>query len=314
MKQFVLFVALISARVLTMAQEPNTYVSSKEISVGGILEVQYEISLSKNQHITFNPRLGYFPCNRISAKSNLKGTEFKELEILSYSDTIVDSGESKLWRANFKLIPWDTGTLVLQPLPYSLDSQMSYFTSILVQSTFIPAKKGVRIYDINESSTPFKKELVWTELLSKYWWILLLFLLIGLFIVVYKKRAKVAPIEPESITLKQQTLQSIEKLEAKQQWRTDQKLHYTELSFILRWYLSTRYKINLLERTTFETILLLRALKLDEYLITQISLIFKEVDAVKFANSELPSSEHEKLIEWSKEVVIISSPVETSHV
>lgn len=314
MKQLVLFVALISARVLTMAQEPNTYVSSKEISVGGIIEVQYEISLSKNQHITFNPPLGYFPCKRISAKSNLKGTEFKELEILSYSDTIVDSGGSKLWRANFKLIPWDTGTLVLQPLPYSLDSQMSYFTSILVQSTFVPAKKGIRIYDINESSTPFKKELVWTELISKYWWVPLLFLLIGLFIVVYKKRANVAPIEPESLTLKQQTLQSIEKLEAKQQWHTDQKLHYTELSFILRWYLSTRYKINLLERTTFETILLLRALKLDEYLITQISLIFKEVDAVKFANSELPTSEHEKLIEWSKEVVIISSPVETSHV
>ena len=314
MKQLVLFVALISAGVLTMAQEPNTYVSSKEINVGEILEVQYEISLSKNQHITFNPPLGYFPCNRISAKSNLKGTEFKELEILNYSDTIVNSGGSRLWRANFKLIPWDTGTLVLQPLPYSLDSQMSYFTSILVQSTFVPAKKGIRIYDINESSTPFKKELVWTEFLSKYWWILFLFLLMGLFIVVYKKRAKVAPIEPESLTLKQQTLQSIEKLEAKQQWRTDQKLHYTELSFVLRWYLSTRYKINLLERTTFETILLLKALKLDEYLITQISLIFKEVDAVKFANSELPSSEHEKLIEWSKEVVIISSPVETSHV
>lgn len=314
MKQLVLFVALISAGVLTMAQEPNTYVSSKEINVGEILEVQYEISLSKNQHITFNPPLGYFPCNRISAKSNLKGTEFKELEIFNYSDTIVDSGGSRLWRANFKLIPWDTGTLVLQPLPYSLDSQMSYFTSILVQSTFVPAKKGIRIYDINESSTPFKKELVWTEFLSKYWWILFLFLLMGLFIVVYKKRANVAPIEPESLTLKQQTLQSIEKLEAKQQWRTDQKLHYTELSFVLRWYLSTRYKINLLERTTFETILLLKALKLDEYLITQISLIFKEVDAVKFANSELPSSEHEKLIEWSKEVVIISSPVETSHV
>jgi len=196
MKQLVLFVALISARVLTMAQEPNTYVSSKEISVGGILEVQYEISLSKNQHITFNPPLGYFPCNRISAKSNLKGTEFKELEILSYSDTIVDSGGSKLWRANFKLIPWDTGTLVLQPLPYSLDSQMSYFTSILVQSTFVPAKKGIRIYDINESSTPFKKELVWTELLSKYWWILLLFLLIALFIFVYKKGLRLRPSNP----------------------------------------------------------------------------------------------------------------------
>lgn len=314
MKQLVLFVALISAPWITVAQEPNTYVSSKEITVGGILEVQYEISLLKNQDIAFNPPRGYFPCNRISAKSNLKGTEFKELEILSYSDTIIDAGGSKLWRANFKLIPWDTGTLVLQPLPYSMDSQMNYFTSILVQSTFVPAKKGVRIYDINESNTPFKKELVWAELISKYWWIPLLLLLIGLSIVVYKKRTKSSLIEPESLTLKQQTLQSIEKLVAKQQWSTDQKLHYTELSFILRWYLSSRYNINLLERTTFETILLLKALKLDEYLITQISLIFKEVDAVKFANSELPASDHEKLIEWSKEVVIISSPVETAHV
>jgi hypothetical protein len=114
------------------------------------------------------------------------------LEILSYSDTIIDSGGSKLWRANFKLIPWDTGTLVLQPLPYSVDSQMNYFTSILVQSTFVPAKKGVRIYDINESNTPFKKELVLTEVLSKYWWIPLLLLFIGLFIVVYKKRTKIS--------------------------------------------------------------------------------------------------------------------------
>ena len=149
MKQLVLFVALISAPWITVAQEPNTYVSSKEITVGGILEVQYEISLLKNQDIAFNPPLGYFPCNRISAKSNLKGTEFKESEILSYSDTIIDAGGSKLRRANFKLIPWDTGTLVHQPLPYSVDSQMNYFTSILVQSTFVPAKKGVRIYDIN---------------------------------------------------------------------------------------------------------------------------------------------------------------------
>lgn len=314
MKQLILFVVIFSACERSMAQEPNTYISSKEIRVGEILEIQYEITLDKQQKITFNPPLGTFPCNRISAKSNLKGTEFKDLEIFSYTDTIVYTNGTKRWRANFKLIPWDTGTLVLQPLPYSVNNQMGFFTSILVQSNFVPAKKGIRIYDINESINPFKKEFVWKEFISSYWWIPIGGLLIGLLVVIYKKRTAKVIVEPIPLSLKQQTLQSIEKLVAKKQWDTDQKLHYTDLSFILRWYLSTRYKINLLERTTQETLLLLRALKLDDYLITQIGLIFREVDAVKFANIELSSSDHLKLIEWSKEVVIISSPVETSHV
>ena len=309
-----IIISLIFSWIATYAQEVSTYVSSKEVSVGEVLDVQYEISLPKGQGIKFNPPIGNFPCKRIAEQSNLAGSDFTELEIVSYSDTVLHSNGTSLWRAQFKLIPWDTGTLVLQPLPYLLNNQMDYFTSILIESSFVPTKKGIRIYDIDESITPIKKDFILSEFLLKYFWIPMIILLVILGIFWYKRRQRQTTPAPISLTLKQQTLQSIEKIIQKKQWETNQKAHYTEFSFILRWYLSARYNINLLERTTFETILLLNALALDEYLLTQIKQIFAEVDSVKFAKTSLTPDQHDKLLEQLKEVVIISSPVETQHV
>jgi hypothetical protein len=309
-----IIISLIFSWIATYAQEVSTYVSSKEVSVGEVLDVQYEISLPKGQGIKFNPPIGNFPCKRIAEQSNLAGSEFTELEIVSYSDTVLYSNGTSLWRAQFKLIPWDTGTLVLQPLPYTLNNQLDYFTSILIESSFVPTKKGIRIYDIDESITPIKKDFILSEFLLKYFWIPMIILLVILGIFWYKRRQRQTTPAPISLTLKQQTLQSIEKIIQKKQWETNQKAHYTEFSFILRWYLSARYNINLLERTTFETILLLNALALDEYLLTQIKQIFAEVDSVKFAKTSLTPDQHDKLLEQLKEVVIISSPVETQHV
>jgi hypothetical protein len=276
--------------------------------------VQYEINLPKGQGIRFNPPVGDFPCKRIAEQSNLAGSEFTELEIVGYSDTVLNSNGTSLWRAQFKLIPWDTGTLVLQPLPYLLNNQMDYFTSILIESSFVPSKKGIRIYDIDESISPIKKDFILSEFLLKYYWIPVILILMLLLIIWFKRRKRSTYPAPIPLTLKQQTLQSIEKIIQKKQWETNQKIHYTEFSFILRWYLSARYNINLLERTTFETILLLNALALDEYLLAQIKQIFAEVDSVKFAKTSLTQEQHEKLLKQLKEVVIISSPVETQHV
>lgn len=314
MNRIFLVISLLFSWGAVKAQEVNTYVSSKEVRVGEVLVVQYEIDLTKGQIIKFNPPSGIFPCKRIAQQSNLTGTEFTDLEIISFSDTVLISNGTRLWRAQFKLIPWDTGTLVLQPLAYLRNNQMDYFTSILIESTYVPTKKGIRIYDINESFNPLKKDFIITEFLLNYYWILIVILLITLLIIWFKRRKRPTTNTPIPLTLKQQTLQSIDKLIEKKQWETNQKIHYTEFSFILRWYLSARYNINLLERTTFDTMLLLKALALDEYLLTQIKQIFAEVDSVKFAKTSLTQEQHEKLLAQLKEVVIISSPVETQHV
>ena len=60
--------------------------------------------------------------------------------------------------------------------------------------------------------------------------------------------------------------------------------------------------------------LLLRGLSLDEYLQTIIARVLTESDSVKLASNSLSEQEHLVLIEQLKEIIQISSPIDTSHV
>ena len=61
--------------------------------------------------------------------------------------------------------------------------------------------------------------------------------------------------------------------------------HYIELSFILRKYLSERFGIHLLEKTTIEAQLILKQYGLSEKLLSEIGIILNGSDMVKFAKS-----------------------------
>lgn len=314
MKNLGLIGLLLMLLASVYAQEPSAFISSKDVRVGETVYLQYEIQLSVSQTFEFNPPVGTFPCNRISEHSSLKGTTFNDLEILKYHDTIIKKGAKHLWRGEFQLVPWDSGTLVLQALPYTLDEQQFYLTSVIIESKLVDAKKGLRIYDIKEGFNPIKKDFVFVEVLTDYSWIIIVIVVVLVAYWFYKRSRKPKEIPSIPLSLKEQTLQSIKKLSQKQQWVTDQKLHYTELSFILRWYLSARYQINLLERTSGETILLLKAMKIDAYQIELISSLLLEADTVKFAKNTIALSAHEQLIDQLKEIVIISSPIDLANV
>ena len=310
--------SLISLAILMsihcFGQEAAAYISSKSVEVGSIIQVQFEIKLKPGDQLQFIPPTSIFPSKRIVAQTNLKGEEFEQLEIISFHDTLIRNAANKLWRGSFQLIPWDSGMLVLQPIRYVVNQQNYETTSILVEAKLVKQNKNVPIYDIKEEFTHFDKKFSLRENLYSYGWILVLFGVLAFIFWLYKKRKKQKLPIPKSISLKQQTLQSIEKLAQKKQWEKDQKTHYTELIFILRWYLSSRYQINLLERTSSDTLLLLTALKIDPYLFQQISHLFAEADTVKFANNELSEESHDKLIEQLREIVLMSSPIESKHV
>jgi hypothetical protein len=178
----------------------------------------------------------------------------------------------------------------------------------------VKPKKGVPLYDIKESFAPLKKKFIFKEFMQDYGWYILVFvvLLVGIFVYQKRKHAK-KPI-PKVATLKTQTLESIEKIHEKAHWKVDQKVHYTELSFILRWYLTSRFNIRLLERTTQEAKILLELKKLEPHLIVRITDVLNQTDAVKFANVQLTEEMHLLLIEQLKEIVILTSPIEIADV
>jgi ethanolamine ammonia-lyase large subunit len=113
------------------------------------------------------------------------------------------------------------------------------------------------------------------------------------------------------MSLKDRTLYAIDSLEKLKLWEQGKvKEHFSELTFILRSYLSTRYEINLLEKTSHETKLLLLQKGLHEETVRVISNILMEADLVKFAKShpdEIAIYKHTQLV---RQVVAETSPIE----
>jgi RNA-binding protein YhbY len=88
------------------------------------------------------------------------------------------------------------------------------------------------------------------------------------------------------------------------------KEHFVELSFILRSYLTSRYTVSLLEKTSFETKLILAKKGLNEGTIVAIARILSESDMVKFAKSEPELMAILKVSTLAKQIVAETSPLE----
>jgi len=131
-----------------------------------------------------------------------------------------------------------------------------------------------------------------------------------------KKVNRAGPEEIVSITsLKQRTLIAIGALEKAKLWEKGKlKDHFVELSFILRSYLTSRYNVSLLEKTSFETKLILSRKGLNEGTIVAIARILSESDMVKFAKSEPELMAILKVSTLAKQIVAETSPLEFDNV
>ncbi len=117
--------------------------------------------------------------------------------------------------------------------------------------------------------------------------------------------------EERPISLKQRTLIAIEALEDAKLWERDQlKEHFVELSYILRSYLTSRYNITLLEKTTYETTIVLTEKGLNEDTVNVILRILSQADMVKFAKSKPDTISILRISTLAKQIVAETSPLE----
>ncbi len=190
------------------------------------------------------------------------------------------------------------------------------------------SKKGQDIYDIKESfvKLPPKKFSI-KEALKEFnskngWWFYtVLLILIGLFIFYRlrnRKKEKLKPILNEVVrplSLKEKTILAIQNLEKKQLWKQGLlKEHYVELSFILREYLSKRYALSLIEKTSYESKLLLTQKGIPVLTIDEIGEILNQSDMVKFAKSEPEEITVIRLSSTAKQIVEQTSLLELEDV
>jgi hypothetical protein len=230
-------------------------------------------------------------------------------------DTVIRKNGKKTWMGVYELCAWDSGLVVLEGHTCIVNDSVIGFPSAYIKVDLVERKKGKDIFDIKESFVNVPDSFDPWDFFWRYfsWWTIPLILLLIYWW--WRKRGKEVPEPQMEMSLRQKTLTAIDALERAELWRKAQiKEHFVELSFILRSYLTARYDIHLLDKTTSETKILLKAKGLDKPLIDTISRLLNHSDMVKFAASEPTESLIERSFHEMRQLVIETSPLESKHV
>ena len=294
-------------------QELTTTVSDSNLMIGQPIILNYKVKTKIDDSILFTPRINGIQARSAISSSSLsnKGIEF---EITSgFVDTFIFEKVTKEWVGRYVITAWDSGSFILPGPKIVINDSTFHFASVSVTTRLSDAIDGLDIYDIKEnySKIPPRPFALWYFLESNWRWILLVIVCIAVFFYLKRVNRK----KPEEIvnttSLKERTLIAIAALDSAKLWEKGKlKEHFVELSFILRSYLTSRYTVSLLEKTSFETKLILAKKGLNEGTIVAIARILSESDMVKFAKSEPELMAILKVSTLAKQIVAETSPLE----
>lgn len=319
MMKWLLSTYLIITSVFCFTQELYSTLNHPRILVGEQTELTLKIKLKKGQKVIFNHLNAIIPAKLQNGKSTLKTSESVELEIVEgFTDTLIKNSTSATWIGKYIITCWDSGTIVLPEQMVVIDDSTFYFKSVILNCGLVPSLKSQDIFDIKESFAEVPDPETYIDKFVRYtitnwYWALPVFLILT-FIVVqfirYKKANKVEP-KVKEVSLKDRTIIAIESLEKRKMWEDGLlKEHYVELSYIMRSYLSARYQLNLLEKTTLETKLLLHQVGLHPETVDTLLIILNQADMVKFAKSQPDEMSILKVSILAKQIVAETSPIE----
>ena len=261
------------------AQQIMLKTSVDSTSVGTPVKIVYRLNSNK-----------LFPWKKVHSTSFAAFTlespkDSAEIEIIG--DTLITNISG--WQEFIvTVIPWDTGTVVLKSFKYELGDSLIKFPSdtLLVTTDFIEGNDG--LIDIREKfSAPREKESVNSGSADWLHWLdslLGLGLFSALLYWVWKKRVK-RKNNAITFTPREHAINQLIELRQSKLWEVNQKDYYDKLSFILRTYVTETQHINLLDKTTAETTILLKKLGLKNAIVSKIEELLNSADLVKFAAS-----------------------------
>lgn len=281
----------------SISQQLTAKVSPKQLRIGERVELTYSIVTSLKDSILFRNEQGEIAARETTEGSGLtsQGINFEIVE--SFVENTTQKGGKKTWNGRYIITAWENGVFIIPGPTVIIDDSTFRFEDVRIECALVDAGDSTKInatsddlLDVEERFAELPDEpFSISKFLANHWWwlLLILFALIG--IVVYVRRKKRNEEEEEvetTLSLKQRTLLAVDVLENAKLWEQGKlKEHFVELSYILRSYLSARYDVNLLEKTTFEAKFFLTRKGLNEETVDSIARILSQSDMVKFAQS-----------------------------
>ena len=274
--------------------------STDSCQIGEQVQLRLRLTHAPKQ-VVYRPLEGEVSCGLIIDSSSLtqKGT----MELLQFSDSTFSRKGVRTWEGTYTVTAWDTGIYQFPLLRVVLKD--STYEAVPPSITVSFVKKHVDDEIDEVPVEPFTDRWWWFK---KYWWLVFIPVL-AIVILLVRKRNSVKRFR--ELSLKQRTMIAFEALKKQAFWKKDRiNEHYIEFSFLLRSFLSARYELNLMERTTVETLLLLKAKGIPEDTLQRIRQLLQESDMVKFAQNTPDEPTILLSLTRMEELIVELSPLE----
>jgi len=302
------------------AQVLSCYVSHQRIKIGEPVRIYLRVEIPHNAVLSFLPHQGVFPIQiREITQKNTDSAHFSSayLELIdTFSiDSMRSASSHNLWMGHYTAVAWESGHVVVPVQHITIDEVLYSFNELTFTVIEPTVGKNGELFDIEEDrATIPDKVTFWQWLGNKWmWWLPILLVSIAITSWLFL-RSKTHPQENANMSLKDRTLFAIDALDRQQLCKKGKlKQHYSELSYIVRAYLSSRFQLNLLECTTRQTYSVLKQTTIDPTIIDNIITVLKHTDVVKFANVLSEKYNEQYIVELVKEIVTATSPIDIEH-
>lgn len=313
MMRLLFSIAFILIASSSISQVLKGNLSKRKVLIGEPITLTYSIETDASSTISFEAEL-----REIEVQTKTGGvlnSDGKKVEIREpFLDTFTLQNGNKQWAGQYTIVVWDSGTFIIPGPKVIVDDSTLHFQHLEIYANLSAKKSGIDLYDIREEYADIPpEESAILVFLKNYWWIgLILIAFIVLIVFLVRRNKPAAPVKiVKAMSLKERTLMAIDALEKEKLWEKDRlKEHFIELSYILRSYLTVRYDISILEKTTFETKALLSQNGLNDDTVDTIVRILSQSDMVKFAKSKPELVEILKISTLARQIVAETSPLE----
>jgi len=306
--KYILSLFILIFTTLTFAQDEHVSVSlnvaKNKIEIGEPLEV----TLSIEYPISYNIKKIVLPLITDSAKL---GKDIEIWETQTPFDTLLENNKGefiKHYEQHFTIATFKKGIIDLNPIYALFDNDTVISNALIITTEVAELEENAQLKNIKPLiEDPFTIwEKIWLGILE-YWLFILLAVLIPLVtLIVYlilKNRPEKVEVK-EIIALNIRVLGKLDKIEQEKLWQNNKtKAYYSEVTNVVRQYLSERYQISTFEKTSSEILnqLKLKPISRDQFV--QLERLLRLADLVKFAKTAPTPLENESIIEIAREFI-----------
>ncbi len=272
MRKYIVILILLILAVVSHAQvQVTASVDSTQILIGGRSHYFITVYAPKGTKISF-------------PEYNNKKEIVPNIEVLSTQTDTADANDRLRIRRIYTITAWDAKryTIPAQKVIIGGETKLTGNVALNVQSIPVDTVKNTPMPPDDVQKVPFS----WREWIPVILLVVLALILIGIAFFFYRRirhnNHTWKPKKTRVLSIYEQAKHNLTEIAANKMSYEEQKAYYTDITNVLRTYISQRFNINALEMTSHEILESMDNV-CDASYIADLRVVFNTVDLVKFA-------------------------------